>query len=166
MTHAAKTGKTYTRFQMGLMSLIPGVGHLATGHPWKALSLFVMDTGLVIALVHSKSWQTSLIVFSIFFFLIMIPMAYDAFKINENKGEKPPESQAYIVLLLLCRGCWALPMLWQCNAFSKRKKIAWSVAVPTLAILWLSTLFYFRVPIIHIAERWFDVSALKGIAGE
>ena len=64
------------------------------------------------------------------------------------------ESRFYITLLLLTRGFWALPLMWHSSSFTKRSKIAWSVAVPLLALLYFGLLIYYGRTIYVLIKPW------------
>ena len=70
------------------------------------------------------------------YFLVMVPAVIETYALAKGGVSKFSESKPYIVLLLLVTGFSALPLLWQSHVFSRRIKIAWSIAVPVLAVLW------------------------------
>lgn len=53
------------------------------------------------------------------------------------------ESRIYVIILLLTTSFSALPLHWQSPLFSRRGKMAWTLAVPVLAAIFFSLLYFF-----------------------
>lgn len=135
------------------LSVIPGLGHLYVGKHRKGLSLLIIDAGIVLAVLFSKSTVISLLVFMLYL-IIMIPAVADTFCYVKGQVSRFAESRSYLVLLLLVKGFWALPLLWQSRVFSKRAKIAWTIAVPALAIAYFTLIVLYGRLALEYAEAW------------
>jgi hypothetical protein len=117
------------------LSLVPGVGHWAVGKRGKAVAFFAIDLGIICTVLFLRSPMVSLLT-CLAYFMVMVPAVIEAYTLASGGVSQLSESKPYIVVLLLLTGFSALPFLWQSRSFSKRSKIAWSIAVPVLAILW------------------------------
>ncbi len=135
------------------LSLLPGAGHLYIGKMRKGAALLVIDTGILLAIFFSKSLAIALVM--VFPYLIlMIPAVVDTFCLARGGVNRFGESRLYLIILLLTKGFWVLPLLWHSHAFSKRAKIAWSIAVPLLALIYFSLIFFYGRAALEYAEVW------------
>lgn len=133
------------------LSLIPGLGHLVLGKRGKAIALFILDLGIVCSVFFLRSTVGCLLAcFS--YLIIMIPAVIETYALARGEAGQFSESKYYIVALLLMEGFSALPLLWQSRVFSKRIKIAWSIAVPVLAILYFSFLGVYGIRLYNYAK--------------
>lgn len=149
----------------GSLSVVPGAGHIYLGRYWKAGALFVMDSGVVLALHAAKSVAAGSALFVFYYLLIGVPAVIECYHGAQNETSPLDRSQHYIIVLMLVRGCWALPMLWHSRHFSKRSKIIWSIVIPLIAAAYLTVLYVNRLAILNFLERWFDVSVVRGWLG-
>jgi len=124
------------------LSLIPGLGHFYLGRKKKAAALFVLSPGLLFGLHLTGGSVVSFLLLPPYL-LVMIPAALESYQLAKGEVSVISRSKPYIVLLLLTKGFWALPVLWQSHLFLKRSKVIWSVVVPTLAFLYFTFLFFF-----------------------
>ena len=126
-----------------LLSLVPGVGHLYAGQTKKALALLCIDAGILIALFFFRSRTTVLL--SAFLYLVtMLPAAAESYMLIKKGTGSSLSPKGYVVFMLLATGFSALPLLWQDPRFSKKQKIAWTIAVPALAIGFFAALFFWE----------------------
>ncbi len=133
-------------FLAASLSLVPGLGHLAVGRRGKAAALFAVDLGIICSIFFLRSNAGHLLTcFS--YLMIMVPAVIETYTLARGGVSRFSESKPYIVTLLLMKGFWALPLLWQSRAFSKQIKIVWSIAVPVLAILYYSFLGLYGIRI-------------------
>ncbi|MBD3379858.1 MAG: hypothetical protein GF408_05280 [Candidatus Omnitrophica bacterium] len=132
------------------LSLVPGLSLLYIGRWKKTIALFVIDAGIILTLVLSSSYLAKLIALNIYFFTALAPLieSYQVARYGRNTIDS--DSRWYVAVLLLTTGFNALPLLWQSGAFSRRAKIAWSVAVPVLAGLF----------VLFLARYWNEAEAL------
>ena len=130
-----------------LLSPIPGLSHLYLGDKKKAVSLLIIDTGILLTLIFSKSLLMKVLMLGIYT-ITFLPACIETYQIAKyGKRLLNTNSQWYVILLLLTTGFSALPLLWQSDSFSKTGKIAWTIAVPTLAALFL----------FFLASQWNDI---------
>ncbi len=119
-----------------ILSLFPGASHLYLGLVRKAVVLLIIDAGLVLTLIFSKSYLMKLVMANIYLFTA-VPAALETTSLAQGKKSRiDTDATWYTVALLLTTGFSALPLLWQNPKFSRRFKIAWTVAVPLLALLY------------------------------
>ena len=124
------------------LSLIPGLGHLYLGEKGKGATLLIIDAGISCAIFFSKGSILGLLLLPLYFF-IMIPAALESYQRAKGETSWVSQSRAYVVVLLLIKGFFALPLLWQSPLFSKKSKWMWTVAVPVLAELYFIFLFFY-----------------------
>lgn len=117
------------------LSLVPGVGHWVVGKRGKAVAFFAIDLGIICTALFLKSSMVLLLTCFVYL-MVMVPAVIETYVLAQGGVSRFSESKPYIVLLLLVTGFSALPLLWQSHVFSRRIKIAWSIAVPVLAVLW------------------------------
>ena len=123
-----------------LLSLIPGLGHWYLGKSKKALALACVDAAIVLGLLFSHS---IIILFSAgMIYLITASQAgFESYRTAKTGKEiLHLDSKRYVVLMLLFTGFGALPLLWQSTRFPRQAKIAWTIAVPILAVLYFGGL--------------------------
>ncbi len=123
-----------------LLSIIPGMSQLYLGLTRKAFSLFIIDVMIASAFIFSDSYVFRFLsggIYLITFFPASIE-SYQLAKYGENRIDT--DARWYIAVLLLTTGFSALPLLWQSQSFSKGEKLAWTVAVPALAVLFFTVL--------------------------
>ena len=133
------------------LSLVPGVGHWVIGKRGKAAAFFVIDLGIICTVFFLRSPIAPLLA-CLVYLMVMVPAAIETYTIARGGASQLSESKPYIVLLLLTTGFSALPLLWQSHSFSKRIKIAWSIAVPVLAILFFSFLGAYGIRLFHYVK--------------
>lgn len=124
------------------LSLVPGVGHLALGKRGKAAALFVIDIGIIFSIFFLRSIAGRLLT-CFCYLMAMVPAVIETYTLARGGVSRFSESKPYILAMLLTEGFSALPLLWQSSAFSRRIKIAWSIAVPVLAVLYFCFLGFF-----------------------
>lgn len=126
-----------------ILSIVPGLPHLYLRRIKKAVSLLVIDAGLILALFLSDSYLIKIIIANIYLFTFL-PALLESYSIARDKKSRiNTDSKWYVVILLLTTGFNALPLLWQNRAFSKKFKIIWTIIVPLLALLFAIGLFMY-----------------------
>ena len=135
------------------LSLVPGVGHWVLGKRGKAAAFFAIDLGILGTLLFLRSPVAPLLA-ALVYFVAMVPAVLETYALARGGVSQFSESRPYIVLLLLWTGFSALPLLWQSHSFSRRAKIAWSVAVSVLAVLFFSFLGVYGMRLLKYAEGW------------
>lgn len=134
---------------MILFAPLPGLNHLLLGDKKKALSLFVIDTGMFLTWIFSESLLMKMLMLGIYA-ITFLPAAVETYqRARYGYGLIDTNAKWYVILLLLTTGFSALPLLWQSDSFGKAGKIAWSIAVPTLAALF----FFF------LSSQWDHIEA-------
>jgi len=123
-----------------VFSLIPGLSQIYVGERKKGLMLLVIDAGIFITIIFSKSYLMRLLMSGIFI-VTFLPAAIESYQIAKY-GEKKLDTNSrwYVTILLLCTGFTALPLLWNSDKFTKKAKVAWTSAVPLLAFLFFGFL--------------------------
>lgn len=120
--------------------LVPGLGQIYLADYGKGWTFLCMDAGILVSLWFNHSWL-SYVLMGVVYLTIAIPAGLDAF---QNASGRPRvfsgNSVAYIILMLLVVGPFAIPLLWQSSKFSKRAKIGWTVFVILIALLMIATL--------------------------
>lgn len=129
-------------FLTATLSLVPGLGHWVVGKRGKAVALFTVDVGLVCSTFFLKSIAGYLLIL-LGYLITMVPAVIEIYAFSQGKVSRFSESKPYILVMLLTEGFTALPLLWQSPVFSKRTKIAWSIVVPVLALLYFWLFFFF-----------------------
>lgn len=124
-----------------LLSLIPGLGHLALKKYRKGISLLCMAAGALAILIF-PAWIILKLVAGVIYLSLIINAGVDSYLLMAGKAEIH-SSKPYVTFLLLSCGFSALPMLWQSPRFCRAEKIGWTIAVPILAILFFGLLFVF-----------------------
>lgn len=131
-----------------ILSVIPGLGHLRLGRTKKGISLLIMTAATIAGIVFSR-WILFKIVASGIYASLVINAVWETYSVVYRKKEVK-DSPAYILFLVLTSGFSALPLLWQSQAFSRRAKIGWTIAVPVFAGFFFGFLFFFG----GNAEAW------------
>jgi hypothetical protein len=134
-------------------SLLPGAGHWVLGKRGKAVGFFAIDLGIIVTVLFLRSPLMPFVA-GLVYFAAMIPAVLETYTLARGGVSQFSESRPYIVALLLWTGFSALPLLWQSHSFSRRAKIAWSIAVPVLAVLYFSFLGFFGMRLLKYAEGW------------
>ncbi len=134
------------------LSLVPGVGHLVVGKRRKAAALFAVDVGIIFSIFFLKSIVGHFLA-GVGYFMTMVPAVIETYGLAQGGVSQFSESKPYIVTLLLVTGFSALPLLWQSRVFSKRIKIAWSIVVPVLAVLYFSLLGAYGIRLYNYAKN-------------
>lgn len=117
-----------------VFSLIPGLSHLYLGLKTKALVLFLIDCGLALTFVLSGTILMKLLMVNIYI-LTFVPACLETYQLARYGTSKvSTDSKWYTVVLLLTTGFSALPLLWQNKKVSRKFKVAWTIAVPALAL--------------------------------
>ena len=135
------------------LSLVPGVGHWMVGKRGKAVAFFAIDLGMICTVFFLRSPMT-LFVTCLAYFMAMVPAVIETYALACGGASKLSESKSYIVALLLLTGFSALPLLWQSHSFSKRTKVAWSMTVTVLAVLFFSFLGAYGVRLFNYVKSW------------
>ena len=130
------------------LSLVPGTGHWVVGKKGKAVSFFAIDLGIICMAFILRS-PVALLLACFVYFAVMVPAVVETYVLARGGVVRFSESKLYIVILLLVSGLAALPLLWESHSFSKQKKIAWSLAVLGLAILWFGFLGVYGMRLLH-----------------
>ena len=133
------------------LSLVPGAGHLAVGKRRKAVALFAVDLGIICSAFFVRS-RIGFLLRCFVYLMVMVPAVIETYSLARGGVSRFSETKPYIVFLLLVTGFSALPLLWQSRIFSKRIKIAWSIAVPVLAILYFSFLGVYGIRLFNYAK--------------
>lgn len=130
-----------------LLSPLPGLAHLYLGDKKKALSLLVIDAGIILTLVFSDSLLMKGLMLGIYI-IAFLPAAVETYQLAAyDRRLLNTNAKWYVIIMLLTTGFSALPLLWQSNCFGRTGKTAWSIAVPVLA-----TLFFF-----FLSSQWDDI---------
>lgn len=117
-----------------ILAVLPGAAHAYLGNIKKTLVLFVIDAGIIVGLLFSKSYIMKVVVVNIYLFT-PIPAAMETYQqAKKKKSRINTDSRWYVIILLLTTGFNALPLLWASKEFSHASKIIWSILVPLLAI--------------------------------
>jgi len=140
-----------TPFIAAGLSVVPGLGHWLIGRRGKAAALFVVDIGIIGSAFFLRSIAGYFLAFFVYL-VAMIPAAMDAYALALGKVSRLSQSKIYIIAMLLIEGFTALPLLWHSTLFSKRVKIAWSVAVPVLALFYFTFLGVYGIRIYQFAK--------------
>ena len=135
------------------LSLVPGAGHWVVGKRGKAVAFFAIDLGIICTIFFFKSPIAPFLACFIYV-MIMVPAVVETYVLARGGVSQFSESKPYIVLLLLTTGFSALPLLWQSHVFSKRIKIAWSIAIPVLTVLWFCFLGVYGIRLFNHAKSW------------
>ena len=133
------------------LSLLPGMGHLAVGKRGKAAALFVVDIGIVCSIILLRSAVGQLLT-CFAYLMVMVPAVIETYMLSQGRASSFNDSKAYIMAMLLAGGFLALPLLWQSSVFSRRAKIAWSVVIPALAVLYFSFLGVYGIQLFNYAR--------------
>jgi len=136
------------------LSFLPGAGHLAIGKRGKAAAFFVVDLGIILSILFFKSVVTYLLA-AFAYLMVMLPAVIETYVFVRGGVSRFSESKPYIVVMLLTQGFFAIPLLWNSDGFSNRAKIAWSIAVVVLALLYFSFLWIYGVQLFHYAKARF-----------
>jgi radical SAM superfamily enzyme YgiQ (UPF0313 family) len=123
-----------------LMSLVPGLSLLYLGRWKRSIVLFVIDAGIALAFFLSGSYLMKLLAVNIYFFTFIAPCIESYQLARYGKNTISSDSRWYVIILLLTTGFNALPLLWVSRSFSRKAKIAWTIAVPVLAVLFFGAL--------------------------
>ena len=107
---------------VALMSLVPGLSLLYLGRWKRAIVLFVIDAGIVLAFTLSGSYLMKLLAVNIYIFTFIAPFMESYQLARYGKNTISSDSRWYVVVLLLTTGFNALPLLWVSRSFSKRPK--------------------------------------------
>jgi len=137
------------------LSLVPGAGHWVVGKRGKAVGFFAIDVGIICTILFLRS-PLALLLACFVYFMVMVPAVIETYTLARGGVSQFSESRPYIVLLLLTTGFSALPLLWRSHAFSRQIKIAWSIAVSALAILWFCFLGAYGIRIFHYVKSWLN----------
>lgn len=126
-----------------LSALVPGLGQLYNRRPAAGAATLVSTLGIWLALAwttlgppDSRSWLTAATLLVAYPFLL-VPAVLDAVRDRSDVAvsRSPLGSRWQIIVLLLAIGPLALPQLWQSDRFSRRAKLAWTLAVALIALL-------------------------------
>lgn len=118
-----------------VLALVPGLSLVYIGRVKKAILLFIIDLGILTAVLFSDSYLMILLAINIYVFTFFAPFVESYQVAKYGRNTLGADSRWYVVVLLLTTGFNALPLLWSSGNFSRKAKIAWSVAVPVLAAI-------------------------------
>ena len=136
-----------------LLSLIPGLGHLYVGERKKSTGFLIVSTGIILTFIFSKSIIMRLLMLGIYL-ASMGPSALEVYQMARyGRNTFDTRAKGYVIFLLLTTGFTALPLLWQSDRFSRGGKIAWTIAVPVLAILFFTVLIQYWTPLENYLEK-------------
>lgn len=122
------------------LSFIPGLAQIYLGEKRKGFTLLIIDGGIFLTLILSKSYLIRLLMSGIYL-AAFLPSAIESHQMAKGSKRKlDTNSRWYVTMLILFTGFSALPLLWNSARFSKRAKIAWTIAVPVLAFLFFGFL--------------------------
>ncbi len=122
-----------------LLSILPGAAHLRLGDVKKGLALLCISVAAVLTALLTGSYLIRSLM-GLIYFAAGVPAALQVCQIIAGRQTIDWNARWYIVLMLLMTGFSALPLLWQSELFSNRAKIAWSIAVPLLAVAFFGML--------------------------
>lgn len=134
------------------LSLIPGLAHLYLGQIKKAIVMLLISLSLILTFIFAKSLVMKTLM-SLVYLGTLGPAGIEAQEIVRFGISHLTERKWYVTFLLLVTGFSALPLLWQSVFFTKRAKIAWSIAVPVLAVIFFTTLGRYWTDLEHYLER-------------
>jgi hypothetical protein len=122
------------------LSILPGLSLVYVGKFKQALPLFIIDAGIILTVIFSGSYIMKILMAGIYL-VTFFPPALESYQlVKYGRNTINTEAQWYVIVLLLTTGFTALPLLWKSGNFSKKAKIAWTVAVPVLAVLFFALL--------------------------
>ena len=136
------------------LSILPGLGHLTLGKRGTAAALFFVDVGIIFSILFFKSVVEHLVTFFVYL-IVAIPAVIESYVLAQGGVSRFSQSKPYIVIMLLIKGFFALPLLWQSHAFSNQVKIAWSIVVPALALLYYKFLSVYGIQLLEYAKTLF-----------
>jgi TM2 domain-containing membrane protein YozV len=137
------------------LTIFPGLGQIYIGKSKKGISLLIITLGVLLTIIFTHSYIIYALAIMIYF-VTMVPAAIEAYQIAKfGRNTLDLDSRWYVVLLLLTTGFSALPLLWQSPNFTRNGKVAWSIAVPTLAIIFFSCLAWLGPEIDIYLENYF-----------
>lgn len=126
-----------------ILSFVPGLAQIYLGNIKKGLFLLIITAGIFLTVILSKSYLMKLIMSGIYF-VAFAPALAESYQIARyGRSRIDTEARWYINIMLFTTGFSALPLLWGSKNFSKVAKIAWTVAVPTFATIYVLFLVRF-----------------------
>lgn len=138
-----------------LFSFLPGAGHFYTGRTAKGFAFSVVSLGLLLTVIFSKFYGFILLT-ALLYVITVISGAVENYAFAKGRESHLSESTVYVVFLLLTTGFSALPLLWQSPCFSRKAKIAWTIAVPVLAVGFFTFLFFYGTEIERLLQDLFS----------
>jgi hypothetical protein len=124
-------------FIVVVLSLIPGLSLLYLGRWKKSIALFVVDAGILVTFVLTDSYLAKLLAANVYIFTFFAPFCESYQLARYGRNTMDSDSRWYVTVLLLTTGFGALPLLWKSKDFTRGAKIAWSVSVPLLAVIFI-----------------------------
>ena len=143
-----------SKWLAGSLSIVPGLGHLYTGELKKGIALLVIDIGIIATLIFVDSLLIKTLMLGIYIVTVLPAILETSSGATQKESNTLLNSRGYVVFLLLTTGFSALPLLWQNTKFSRRAKIAWSIAVPVLAVCFFTFLIYYHASLEHSLQRY------------
>lgn len=130
-------------FLVVLFSLVPGLAHLYIKKVRKGASLLFISGGIVLTLALSHSAAVRVLM-AFIYLVTVVPSAMEVWQ-TAYYGRQTFDIYArwYVVLMLWLTGFSAVPLLWQSPRFSRPAKIALTLAVAFMAVLFFTLLVYF-----------------------
>ena len=126
-----------------LSLLLPGLGQLYTGERAKGIAVLCISLGTWLGMALStfgpstmRSLLTALMLAIVYLF-VWIPAVIDAYRDASGRPTRllSGGSAWYVIVMLLVVGPMAIPLLWQSRAFSRGRKIGWTVFVIVVALV-------------------------------
>lgn len=125
----------HSRLATGLLSLAaPGLGQWVRGDRAKGFALLCITGLLWVVLARTPSVPKRAL-YGFVYLCVLIPSVQDAARPPGDARPTGLDRPWYVIWMLLTIGPFALPLLWQSPAFSRRAKILWTLAVIIAALL-------------------------------
>jgi len=122
-----------------LSFLLPGLGQLYVGENAHGIALLCIVAGIVVNAALSRS-VLALVLMLLVYLAVVIPSIVDAWRVAGGRTRAfGGESVAYVVVMLLVAGPFALPLLWRSGRFSRAAKLIWTAVVVIIALLFVIT---------------------------
>ncbi len=116
------------------LSFIPGLSLLYLGKVRKSVPILVIDLGIAAGFLFSGSYLLRLLLFNVYLVTFWVPCMESYQLVKYGVIRTDARTRWYVVVLLLTTGFNAIPLLWQSDKFTKKGKIAWTIAVPVLFV--------------------------------
>ena len=125
-----------------LSLLLPGLGQLYLGESAHGIALLCIVVGVVLSGALGGSPLTWFLM-GIVYLSVLVPSVADAYRVATGRSRAfGGESVAYVVVMLLVAGPFALPLLWRSANFSRIAKVLWTIVIIAVALLFIVTVRY------------------------